>query len=758
MDKLPFYFICVTLFFLPILFDTRLYSTFDLPKVLTLYVGTILALLFLSIYWLNSKKIIIKKNKLTLVLLGWLLISILATIFSCNPRVSIFGLFRHYEGLTSLFAYLTIFFIVYQYGLKYSSILIGAILSAGTLTSIYGLIQHLELDPISWVGCGSKYRLSSSFGNPVFFSAYLAIIVPIATKFILEKSGIKLLFSIILFSFLYWTFLMTNTRGCIVGLGVGLLFFLFYLGWQELKRLYRRLLIIGVIFFFITLIINMNPNTSFLGRFAADMVLSKSHPDAPKAISLFSTQDNKIEEGEKETISFGLGGSAALRIFLWQDVMNIIKDFPILGTGVDTLGLIYLKYRQKKVIEYEGDAKADSAHNELLDVGYSRGIIGILFYLWLFFVIFVILVKYRHLQGQKERLLAASCASGMLAYLVQAQFSFGITPVLSLFWAVAGLSLATIQNKYHTFQIKLKRHIKLILLIIIFSFSILSFYLIFRAYMADFTYRKATLLKGKVEDEVYIGLMKAAKEWNPYEAWYREEYERILLEKIKEKDKEEIDRILKELKETTELFPQDSNAYNTLGLGYYYASNLGIEPELYTKLAKEAFLKATEYNPLYAGAYNNLGIIHASKSEYNKTLYYFTEGLKADRRSMVSVDNLSKLAELFIYYKDYEKAAICYENIVNFAEELDSSYKLQIYTKLAQLYYEKLKYRKKFEKLCKRMIEEFPSYKEAYINLAKYYYLNSKYSYSLKILDRLEKSGQFTDEAAHLKALIKSKL
>jgi tetratricopeptide (TPR) repeat protein len=165
-------------------------------------------------------------------------------------------------------------------------------------------------------------------------------------------------------------------------------------------------------------------------------------------------------------------------------------------------------------------------------------------------------------------------------------------------------------------------------------------------------------------------------------------------------------------------------------------------------------LKAVNYNPLYAGAYNNLGIIYSSLNEYDKTLLYFTKGLKVDKNSSVSVENLSKLAELFLYRNEWEKAARCYEAIINLASNLEKEQRYKLLVKLAQLYYEKIKNFAKFENLCKRMIAEFPDYREPYVNLVKFYYLNSKYSKARKILDKLEERGLMDKEAERLKRLI----
>ena len=58
-------------------------------------------------------------------------------------------------------------------------LIIISIVAGAILSSVYGILQHLGLDIFKWSSFEAR-RVFSAFGNPVFFSAYLVIALPIA--------------------------------------------------------------------------------------------------------------------------------------------------------------------------------------------------------------------------------------------------------------------------------------------------------------------------------------------------------------------------------------------------------------------------------------------------------------------------------------------------------------------------------------------------------------------------------------------------
>jgi putative inorganic carbon (HCO3(-)) transporter len=84
------------------------------------------------------------------------------------------------------------------------------------------------------------------------------------------------------------------------------------------------------------------------------------------------------------SIFAGRGDSSNnFRINVWQSVMQMIKDRPVLGIGPgnNAFNLIYPRYQRTRF-------SALSAYSIILEVAVETGIIGLTCFLWLLFVIF----------------------------------------------------------------------------------------------------------------------------------------------------------------------------------------------------------------------------------------------------------------------------------------------------------------------------------------------------------------------------------
>lgn len=66
-------------------------------------------------------------------------------------------------------------------------------------------------------------------------------------------------------------------------------------------------------------------------------------------------------------------GEAPGRVFVWKDCLNIIKDYPLFGTGLDTFRYIYPQYKT-----IEKAVRFNFAHNDYLQLMIETGIIGFL--------------------------------------------------------------------------------------------------------------------------------------------------------------------------------------------------------------------------------------------------------------------------------------------------------------------------------------------------------------------------------------------
>ena len=129
------------------------------------------------LHTLTSQQLL--KQPLSLPILAYLFVSGLATFFSTNPYLSLVGNYILYEGFISTFVYISLFFAIINFiDKRRLSLLINIIILTACISSIYGILQHFGLDFHQW-NMSFGNRVSSTFGHPAFFSAFLTMVIPL---------------------------------------------------------------------------------------------------------------------------------------------------------------------------------------------------------------------------------------------------------------------------------------------------------------------------------------------------------------------------------------------------------------------------------------------------------------------------------------------------------------------------------------------------------------------------------------------------
>ncbi|MFQ5713753.1 MAG: O-antigen ligase family protein [Candidatus Scalinduaceae bacterium] len=384
---------------------------------------------------------------LNLPIIAFLFVSGLATFFSINPYISLVGTYKRYDGLISTFVYVFLFYAVVNFiqRRKLNSLLNVIILTA-CIASIYGILQHFGFDLYQWsTDFGYGIRVSATFGHPAFFSAFLIMAIPLVLiKIFSCRERFKAYLYIGILALLLITFYYTKTRASFVGLIISNLFFFFLIGRRTLLANKVKTIVTLTILVGISLFYNMNDKTSVTGRFIKDIKPALLERDA-----VFAHQ---------------LGGTTRMRVFQYITGLRIIHDYPILGIGPDTLGMIYPQYLAKvykEKEEYGGFQNQNRIHNDFLDVTVSRGLLGLGVYLWFIFAYSRMVWKgYKKsaesesaegttrglsatadLPEARDKILIIGICSSCLSYFIQNQFSFGHIPIITLFWFLIGMSV-----------------------------------------------------------------------------------------------------------------------------------------------------------------------------------------------------------------------------------------------------------------------------------------------------------------------------
>ena len=313
----------------------------------------------------------------------------LLSLFSIYPALSFKGLYRYYfAGFFSLFAGFALFRILRMFPqpvLKkhLSALLFSILLSAA---AVFGF---------------SGGRISATFGNPNFFGAVLAAAMPYALYFSLSK---PLYLTHLLF--FAAALLMTLSRASWIGLGAGLIFFIFAASNKEgiavtRKKAALKMLSAAVLITAGLLIISPN----FLGALFR------------RAASIFDMSDADI-------VSRFEGYAASLSMF---------RERPLFGGGPESFSILFRAHAPISFISGTGGlAHAGYSHCYPLQLLAETGLAG--FGAWLF----LIFILFKKALSSKD-LFKKTAGAALAAFIVTNLFAFPSVTELMIFWFSAAV-------------------------------------------------------------------------------------------------------------------------------------------------------------------------------------------------------------------------------------------------------------------------------------------------------------------------------
>ncbi|WP_284036121.1 O-antigen ligase family protein [Neobacillus sp. 114] len=394
--------------------------SYTMPKVAYLNIFVLGSWLFIILrkkYWtMNLKK---PYQSVELIVVIFLCLAIISTIFSVNLKTSLYGTKYRYEGILTYFSYLSIF--LFSYKLldvnKIQKIFIGmAIVSIPA--SIYGVLQHYFLD--FFPRNSSKLldpRSYSFFDNANFFGSYLVLIIlGTISLYLTAKNRKQSTYFLFIIGLAFIALLFTQTRSGYVGVfcGLTLISFLVVFKRRQLWENWTKLIITLMVIF---IAINVLEQGNYINRL----------------VSVVSDSKKLVEKDNTDQVG-------SFRFFIWRKSLPLIHDYFWTGSGPDTLEYVFPNDKEKKKIF--GDMVVDKAHNEYLHMAITLGVPALLVYLLLLSIIL-----WRTLQAAKaakgnDKIILLCLFSAITGYLIQAFFNISVVPVAPLFWATIGMTLA----------------------------------------------------------------------------------------------------------------------------------------------------------------------------------------------------------------------------------------------------------------------------------------------------------------------------
>jgi O-antigen ligase len=274
--------------------------------------------------------------------------------------------------------------------------------SATVLDSFYQYyISHQDI----FLGhrMGEGHRATAAFKTPNGLGAYLIALLPLigGLFFYVRQRWLKIL-SAFIFIFGIWSLILTFSRGAWLGLTVAVIFVSAYcLGFQR----NRKWILIGIVIL-------------FFSGLALWIYIQGNGP-------LGKTWCNRH-------------GTAAGRLMVWTESLDLVKDRPMFGHGINTYMKVYQAYRSVPSMN------PTFAHNCYVQLLCEAGILGLLSFLW----IIGALIKDFHDQSvgffEVKRgpwIISCGILSGLIAFWVHSFFDNNLysLQLSALMWYMIGL-------------------------------------------------------------------------------------------------------------------------------------------------------------------------------------------------------------------------------------------------------------------------------------------------------------------------------
>lgn len=362
------------------------------------------------------------RSPLTIAVLVFVAVFLLATALSVDPATSFWSNFERGEGGLQLL-FLGVYFLLLIAAFdaeKHWKTLCAVSLAAATVVIVYGILAQIypagpfigpytntpaELIPASaWSRVVSE-RIHGTIGNPAYVAVYLIFIELFSFfLFLKEKGRAKkrlLAAAMVFFGIGFW---LAQTRGAFLGLLAGLGAALIYFVVVSKKWRGRGLGIIGAV--------------------TALVILGFVFRETPLVRNIPGSRLFDIGLGER---------TAKTRLWTWNAAVEGWRERPLFGWGPENFSLVFDKHFDTRhyVPNVRSETWFDRAHSVIFDYLAETGILGLLAFLGIFVAYGFLVVKQMKKDREalaKNAVLHAALVAMPVAYLVQGLLLFDILP------------------------------------------------------------------------------------------------------------------------------------------------------------------------------------------------------------------------------------------------------------------------------------------------------------------------------------------
>ena len=401
-----------------IYFNTQIEDPFNTPKLIILLIlcGWILGHLVDS----YKKNPIIYGTTafvsflLTLIFITSLLIS---ALFTDVKIVGFIGDTQRRNGWLAYFGLAIILLYASRImNFAYAIRLIKIAIFTGLILSFYGLMQVMGKDFIDW---NNPYNsMIATVGNPNFASALLAILflISLGGLFLKDLSIAYKTISIFVLVASPYAILKSNSRQGVLTILFAMAFCLTVYSYLKFKK--SRYLII--------------PFTLLCSAFAISGMLQKG----PLSSILY-----------KDSVS--------VRGYYWRAGIEMFRENPITGVGVDRYGAYFKQFREVGYsLKYGFDITSSNAHNTIIQLFATAGIVVGLSYLSLNFYILYSGLKFVKLNNDENQKVVLVLLSAWIGFQAQSLISIDNIGISVWGWLLGGTILGISQNRSENKEMK----------------------------------------------------------------------------------------------------------------------------------------------------------------------------------------------------------------------------------------------------------------------------------------------------------------
>lgn len=391
----------------PLLYMGGVYYPFVVPKVI--YFRTLIELavvaVAVAIYAVCAREnlnLAIFKKKIVWLPLVFLAFGYLSALFGLDFYHSFWSIFERMDGLVTL-TYLIVYFYLLLAVFKKEDwrkfFMINGVVAV--LVALYAIGQYFG---ISWFQDVTDSRVKGTIGNAAFLASYLGIMFFVALYLARETAsrfarqawyGAGALSLVAIF--------MTQTRGTIVASAVSLVVFLV---WWSLSATEKRYKVYAISSMCVLVAVGI------LG-YAYRAPLSSSRIPVVARVASISLND-------PTTMS---------RLFIWKNSLSAFTERPLLGYGMENFEYLYNKFYDPQIVAEEW---FDRSHNVYIDQLIHGGVVGSLLYLAILLYAFYAAWQY----ARRDTYVGMLFFFLLLTYAIQNFFVFDTLSSAFLFWAI----------------------------------------------------------------------------------------------------------------------------------------------------------------------------------------------------------------------------------------------------------------------------------------------------------------------------------